>query len=228
MATDTVDAALKAVPELATKAGPCITDKLLIEGDHGWTPTMYIRLVQDFGLECEVAQHLAYYYGDRAFAIRYGVREYAMTAIDMIARRLRLSFLNVQAAREALPLIVNTMAEELHWDEKEKQRQTDLAIEFLMNEMGEQVNRASKDKIPIDLTKDEVKMYIERFRLIDQENKGYISINDMRRSFKNFGDVHISGEELHEMLREIDTNMNGQVELDEYLQVFIISLDFLN
>lgn len=27
------------------------------------------------------------------------------------------------------------------------------------------------------------------------------------------------GEELHEILREIDTNMNGQVELDEYLQV---------
>lgn len=248
MATDTVDAAIKAVPELAAKAGKCITDKLLIEGAHGWTPTMYIRLVQDFGLECEVAQHLAYYYGDRAFAvaklasltgqrwpiigrkihpefpyidaeIRYGVREYAMTAIDMIARRLRLSFLNVQAAREALPLIVDTMAEELHWDENEKQRQTNLAIEFLMNEMGEQVNRASKDKIPIDLTKDEVKMYIERFRLIDQENKGYISINDMRRSFKNFGDIHITGEDLHEMLREIDTNMNGQVELDEYLQM---------
>ena len=29
----------------------------------------------------------------------------------------------------------------------------------------------------------------------------------------------VSGEELHEILREIDTNMNGQVELDEYLQV---------
>lgn len=30
---------------------------------------MYIRLVQDFGLECEVAQHLAKSYGDRAFAV---------------------------------------------------------------------------------------------------------------------------------------------------------------
>lgn len=30
---------------------------------------MYIRLVQDFGLECEVAQHLAKAYGDRAFAV---------------------------------------------------------------------------------------------------------------------------------------------------------------
>lgn len=102
---------------------------MLLEGAHGWTPTMYIRLVQDFGLECEVAQHLAQSYGDRAFPvakmasltgkrwpiigkkvhpefpyidaeIRYGVREYACTAIDMIARRLRLSFLNVQAAQE--------------------------------------------------------------------------------------------------------------------------------
>ncbi len=27
------------------------------------------------------------------------------------------------------------------------------------------------------------------------------------------------GEELHEILKEIDTNMNGQVELDEYLQM---------
>lgn len=33
----------------------------------------------------------------------------------------------------------------------------------------------------------------------------------------------MSGEELHDILREIDTNMNGQVELDEYLQVRIIS-----
>lgn len=39
---------------------------------------------------------------------------------------------------------------------------------------------------------------------------------------KNFGDQEVSGEELHEILREIDTNMNGQVELDEYLQVRIL------
>lgn len=45
------------------------TNGLLLEGSHGWTPTMYIRLVQDFGLECEVAQHLAKSYGDRAFTV---------------------------------------------------------------------------------------------------------------------------------------------------------------
>lgn len=128
----------------------CITDGFMIEGGQGWTPTMYIRLVQDFGLDCEVAQHLAKSYGDRAFAvaklaaitgkrwpiigkkihpefpyidaeIRYGVREYAVTAVDMIARRLRLSFLNAQAAQEALPVVVDIMAEELGWSKDEKE-----------------------------------------------------------------------------------------------------------
>lgn len=36
---------------------------------------------------------------------------------------------------------------------------------------------------------------------------------------QSFGEADVSGEELHEILKEIDTNMNGQVELDEYLQV---------
>jgi len=39
----------------------------------------------------------------------------------MIARRLRLAFLNVQAAQEALPTIVNIMAEELNWSDEEKE-----------------------------------------------------------------------------------------------------------
>ena len=47
--------------------------------------------------------------------IRYAVKEYACTAIDVIARRLRLAFLNVQAAQEALPTIVDILAEELKW-----------------------------------------------------------------------------------------------------------------
>jgi glycerol-3-phosphate dehydrogenase len=37
-------------------------------------------------------------------------------------------------------------------------------------------------------------------------------------AFQHTGE-EVSGEELHEILKEIDANMNGQVELDEYLQV---------
>ncbi|XP_001599125.1 glycerol-3-phosphate dehydrogenase, mitochondrial isoform X1 [Nasonia vitripennis] len=246
MAQETIDAAIKACDLKPERS--CQTDGLHLEGAQGFTPTMYIRLVQDFGLECEVAQHLAKAYGDRAFAvakmaaltgkrwpiigkklhpefpyidaeIRYGCREYARTAIDMIARRLRLAFLNVQAAQEALPMIVDIMAEELKWSEDEKKKQLKAATEFIANEMGQVVNRASRDKIPINLTKDEIQLYIKRFQIIDKDRKGYVSINDIRRGLKLFGDKDVPGEELHEILKEIDTNMNGQVELDEYLQM---------
>ena len=45
----------------------------------------------------------------------YAVEEYAQTAIDILARRTRLAFLNVHAAEEALPKIIELMADELGW-----------------------------------------------------------------------------------------------------------------
>lgn len=102
----------------------------------------------------------------------------------MIARRLRLAFLNVQAAAEALPAIADIMAEELKWSDAEKKKQIKVASEFLANEMGQMVNRASRDKIPINLSKDEIQTYIKRFQIIDVDRKGFVSINDIRRSLK--------------------------------------------
>jgi glycerol-3-phosphate dehydrogenase len=53
--------------------------------------------------------------------VKYGIKEYACTAVDMISRRTRLAFLNVQAAEEALPRIVELMGRELNWSELRKQ-----------------------------------------------------------------------------------------------------------
>lgn len=47
----------------------------------------------------------------------WAVREYACTTVDILARRTRLAFVNVHAAVEALPRIVQIMASELGWDE---------------------------------------------------------------------------------------------------------------
>lgn len=48
------------------------------------------------------------------------MKEYACTAVDVVARRMRLAFLNTYAAEEALPKIVELMAKELKWDAKEQ------------------------------------------------------------------------------------------------------------
>lgn len=51
MAEETLDAAIKSHD---LSAETCKTVGLMLEGGKGWTPTLYIRLVQDYGLENEV------------------------------------------------------------------------------------------------------------------------------------------------------------------------------
>ncbi|XP_030642845.1 glycerol-3-phosphate dehydrogenase, mitochondrial-like isoform X2 [Chanos chanos] len=245
MAEDTLDAAVKAHN---LKAGPSRTIGLTLDGAQDWSPTMYIRLVQDYGLEVEVAQHLASTYGGRAFEVakmahvtgkrwpivgkrlvsefpyiesevQYAIKEYACTAIDVIARRTRMGFLNVQAADEALPRIVHIMAKQLDWSEQRMKEELEAARQFLYYEMGyksrsEQLTDASD----ITLSPAEVHRYTKRFHKFDKETKGFITTVDVQRVLENIG-VHIDENALHEILNEVDLNKNGQVELNEFLQL---------
>ena len=64
--------------------------------------------------------------------IRYAIRkEYARTAVDILARRTRLSFLNVLAADEALPTIMKIMTKELNWNEEKQEvcRRKDIQLD---------------------------------------------------------------------------------------------------
>lgn len=58
-------------------------------------------------------------------------REYAATAVDVIARRTRLSFLNSEAALEALPTVIDIMSKELGWDSKRQDQEFRDATRFL-------------------------------------------------------------------------------------------------
>ena len=52
--------------------------------------------------------------------IKWAVKEYACTVVDVLARRTSFAFLNVQTAEDVLPRIVEIMAQELGWSKKEK------------------------------------------------------------------------------------------------------------
>jgi len=245
MAMETVDQAVETCGLAATSGSQ--TDGLPLEGGHTWEPTLFIRLVQDLGVDTAVAQHLSATYGDRAFSVgklagltgqrwpvvgkrihpefpyidaevRYAVKEYAATAVDIIARRLRISFLNVQAAEECLPTVIEIMAEELGWSVEEQGRQKEDAVEFLKTQMGKDLNKASVDSIPVSLTKAEIAEYVNRFNSLDGDKKGFVSINDIRKSLQALGEK-VTGQQIHDVLNEIDTNHNGKVEVEEYLQM---------
>uniref|UniRef100_A0A8C4S585 Glycerol-3-phosphate dehydrogenase, mitochondrial n=1 Tax=Erpetoichthys calabaricus TaxID=27687 RepID=A0A8C4S585_ERPCA len=245
MAEETIDAAIKAN---GLKAGPSRTVGLVLEGAKDWTPTTYIRLVQDYGLEIEVAQHLASTYGDKAFdvakmakvtgkrwpivgkrlvsefpyiecEVQYAVKEYACTAIDVIARRTRLGFLNVQAADEALPKIVEIMGKELKWSEQKKREELQAAKQFLYYEMGYKTRSEQLTNISeISLSAADVDRYKKRFHKFDTQKKGFITIVDVQHVLESIS-VQIDENTLHEILNEVDLNKNGQVELNEFLQL---------
>ena len=84
----------------------------------------------------------------------------------------------------SLAVIVQIMGEELGWDQAERARQTREAMSFLETQMGKDVNKASQDNIPVSLTKAEIAEYVKRFNALDDGKKGYISINDIRKSLK--------------------------------------------
>ena len=53
--------------------------------------------------------------------VKFAIQEYACTAVDVLARRTRLAFLNVQTAQDALPRVVDIMAKELDWSKARKE-----------------------------------------------------------------------------------------------------------
>jgi len=128
MAEDTVDAFVK---HFGLEAGPCRTKELKLIGAEGWRPTLYLPLIQIYGVETDVAKHLVESYGNRAWTVasltevtgerwpvrgirlskmyryiegevRYAVKyEYAETAVDVLARRTRSHSL---ATRDSIAL----------------------------------------------------------------------------------------------------------------------------
>jgi glycerol-3-phosphate dehydrogenase len=172
MAKETVD---RAIQEYNLKpTSECNTEHLLMIGSKGFTNTMFIGLVQDCGMDTEVAQALAGSYGTRAWQVakiddptemnwpkygkrispnypyieaevRYAVREeYACTAVDVLARRTRLAFLNAEAALGALPKVIELMSEELSWDKKRQEKEFIIATQFLAT-MGLFNKKTTKD-----------------------------------------------------------------------------------
>lgn len=149
--------------------GSCQTRHVRLIGAHGHSPILFMNLAQHFGFDVDVAKHLAHAYGDRAWAVAemaspqttststvgarlspkypfidsevtYAIRnEYAQTAADVLARRTRLSFLDVNAALNALPRVIDIMGQELSWDQTRRDLEWKETVSFLES-MGLPVN----------------------------------------------------------------------------------------
>ncbi len=152
MAEQTVD---HAVHQAGLSAAPCRTETLRLWGGATFDPKGDQVLMRDFGLEADVARHLNRTYGDQGRSVAelafkgWGRRlhpdhpqieadvlqavrvEDAVHAIDVLARRLGLAFLDTGAARAAAPRVVALMADELGWDDARRQAELELVTHRL-------------------------------------------------------------------------------------------------
>lgn len=144
------------LPGLTTN-GRCRTLSTPVLGAHGFSSSLPSQLMEVYPIDADVAHHLATNYGDRAWAVlaaspsvsrlapsfpfieaelRHAVRsEAACTAADVIARRTRLAFLDVDVALHALPRVIDVLAEELAWSESRKEQEWRDTVRF-MRSMG--------------------------------------------------------------------------------------------
>ena len=145
MALDTVDFAVRHAG-LAPLRG-CRTDRITLWGGEGFDPGGAAALAAAFSLPLESARHLQQNYGSLApavaalcsgplkeplvpghpylkgeliWALR---REFALTCVDFLARRIPLALLDRDAARRAAPFVLQTMARELSWDQARVQQE---------------------------------------------------------------------------------------------------------
>ncbi|KAH0904988.1 hypothetical protein HID58_044491 [Brassica napus] len=168
MAEDAVNAAIKS-GKLSPTNG-CVTQKLQLLGSHGWEPSsftalaqQYVRMKKTYGgkvvpgaMDTAAAKHLSHAYGSMAervatiaqeeglgkrlahghpfleAEVAYCARhEYCESAVDFIARRCRIAFLDTDAAARALQRVVEIMATEHKWDKSREKQEMQKAKEFL-------------------------------------------------------------------------------------------------
>ncbi|MFQ5921535.1 MAG: FAD-dependent oxidoreductase [Anaerolineales bacterium] len=135
MAQDAVDHAVG-----VDASAPSRTMQLPLVGAAKYDPNFVTVLETAYGLDSDVASHLNRSYGDRVEILAKLAREgldtrlaarhpyieaevvwaarfeLAQTPLDVLARRTRIAFLDRAAAIEALPRVVDLLADELSWD----------------------------------------------------------------------------------------------------------------
>lgn len=226
MAEETIDLAIQqAGMELNNYQS--MTRSIRLIGAQGYSPLLYIKLIQQFGYETDVAKHLAASYGDRSIGIalleqesdkrwpvsgkrlvawypytesevKWAVRhEYAMRPMDILCRRTRLAFHNCRSALDALPRVCDIMAEELGWS-KEERAEHEKEAKKMLGKMG--LNSLLINRT--ESTSDQLKLLRKEF--------GEISVNG-----------HVKYEEAARMLgpESVRLPRNKYTSLAEYLEV---------
>jgi len=139
--------------------------------------------------------------------------EYAVSVKDMLTVRMRVAFLNSEAAKQAIPRVAELMATHLKWSSKEKAAQIKTAQEYIGafgGPIADKKNAKLKSATFTDLH--------EIFLSIDLDKSGYIDEQELEKAAKKLGFPFASKAELKAKFIEIDKDGNGRISESEFIE----------
>jgi glycerol-3-phosphate dehydrogenase len=121
----------------------CSTYDYPIIGSEDYSENLYLKLSQKYSIEAEAAKRLRNYYGGEVFTIlgekpkelieekayyieevkHFIKNEYALTILDVLARRFRVLFLDLNFASKLVKPVSDIMSIALGWSAEEKEKQ---------------------------------------------------------------------------------------------------------
>jgi glycerol-3-phosphate dehydrogenase len=221
--------------------GPCVTKQVPLIGSEGFRSNMSIKLVQKYGLTNRMAEHLVSTYGMRApdvcelsrptgkryprfgkllvdgypfieAEVEYGCAEYCRSIKDMLSLRMRIAFLNSEAAKELVPSVGEIMARRLGWSSSVRKAQEKEAIAYL-SEFGGPL----PDKSGAQLRSATFADLKALFRELDADRSGYLDEVEIGHAAKRLGFPFKDQAELRAAFAKIDTSADGRIALDEFV-----------
>ena len=117
--------------------------------------------------------------------------EMARTVKDMLTTRMRLAYLNSEAAKQAIPRVANIMASELGWSRSERDRQVKQAQQYI-GDFGGPVADKSNAQLKAATYTDLHEIFVS----IDKDGSGYIDEAEFQAAAKSLGFPFKSKEEM--------------------------------
>uniref|UniRef100_A0A7S0JDZ3 EF-hand domain-containing protein n=1 Tax=Calcidiscus leptoporus TaxID=127549 RepID=A0A7S0JDZ3_9EUKA len=131
----------------------------------------------------------------------------------MLTLRMRLAYINSEAAKEAIPRVTALMAEQLKWSKAEKARQEKQAREYI-GSFGGPISNKKGAKLKSATMTD---LY-DIFELLDEDKNGYIDALELERAAVMLGFPFKSKEEVSKSFKDIDVNNNGRISSAEFTE----------
>lgn len=146
--------------------------------------------------------------------IKYACKhEMALTVKDMLTTRMRLAYLNSEAAKQAIPKVADLMQKELGWTKKEKEEQIRVAREYI-GAFGGPIADKSKATLQMATFTDLHEVFSE----IDTTSSGYLNAAQFDKAAMKLGFPFKNDAELAAKFKDVDTSGNGKVSEAEFIE----------